>query len=224
MPQESPQKDSKDYIPALGFDFLTPFYDSFQKWLGREKELKGCLLQEAQIASGHRVLDLGCGTATLTILIKQNHPQAEVMGLDADPKILAIARCKVSRSGLDIRLDQGLAYELPYPANSFDRILSSLVFHHLNTQQKQLAFEEVFRVLKPRGELHILDFGKPHNFWGRVISLYMRLHEEAADNISGLLPEMLRQEGFEHVSETVRFMTLFGTISVYRGQKPQEKG
>lgn len=210
----------KKYIPALGFDFLTPFYDPFQKWVLGEHKLKSRLLQEAKIEPGYRVLDLGCGTATLAILIKQNHPQAEVVGLDVDPKILEIARKKVAKAGVDIRLDQGLAYALPYPENFFDRVLSSLVFHHLTTEDKERTFQEVFRVLKPGGELLIFDFGKPQNFLARVISLYMRRLEEAADNIQGLLLGMMISVGFQDVAEPARFMILFGTISLYRGRKP----
>jgi ubiquinone/menaquinone biosynthesis C-methylase UbiE len=65
------------------------------------------------VKKGHQVLDLGCGTATLTLLIKQAHPEAQVAGLDGDPKALEIARGKVARSGLTIPLDEGMAFNLP---------------------------------------------------------------------------------------------------------------
>ncbi|MEK6588935.1 MAG: methyltransferase domain-containing protein, partial [Chloroflexota bacterium] len=136
----------------------------------REDQFKRHLIRQAQIEPGHRVLDLGCGTATLTILIKQTHPQSEVVGLDGDPKVLAIARAKAAKAGVAITLDHGMAFQMPYPENTFDRVLSSLVLHHLTTETKQHALREVFRVLGPGGELHVVDVGKPHTVWARFVS------------------------------------------------------
>jgi ubiquinone/menaquinone biosynthesis C-methylase UbiE len=85
------------------------------------------------------VLDLGCGTATLTILIKQLQPGAEVVGLDGDSKILTIAEAKVAQADVDLTLDQGLANNMPYRDQSFDRVVSSLVIHHLSETQKVLS-------------------------------------------------------------------------------------
>ncbi|CAG1008724.1 MAG: methyltransferase domain-containing protein [Candidatus Methanoperedens sp.] len=129
------------------------------------------------------------------------------------PEILQMARKKVTKASLDIKLDLGLSFELPYPDRSFDRVFSSLVFHHLTT------FKEIFRVLSPVGELHVADFGKLQNALMYLISLVFRHLEETRDNINGLLPEMFRKVGFEQVEETARFMTLFGTLSLYRAKK-----
>ncbi len=117
------------YIPALSYDRLTPLFDPLLRWSMRELELKRRLIVQAGIEPGQRVLDLGCGTATLTILIKQTYPAAEVVGLDGDPKILAIANAKVAAVGVDFTLDHGLAYDMSYPDQSFIascRALSSI--------------------------------------------------------------------------------------------------
>ena len=208
------------YIPALGWDWLTPLYDPLLRWVMREDQFKRHLIQQAQIKPGHRVLDLGCGTATLTILIKRTHPLAEVVGLDGDPKVLAIARAKAAKAGVEIKLDHGMAFQMPYPENTFDRVLSSLVLHHLTTENKQHTLREVVRILRPSGELHIVDFGKPHTVWARLISRTMLRFEQVADNIKGLIPTMFHQAGFDRVAETARHTTVFGTLSLYQGQKP----
>ena len=208
------------YIPALAHHWLTPLYDPLLRWVMHESEFKRHLVDQAQIGKSHRVLDLGCGTATLTILIKQIHPDSEVVGLDGDPKILEIARKKAGEAGVDIALDHGMAFQLPYPDDSFDRVFSSLVLHHLTTENKHRTLKQVFRVLRPGGQLHFVDFGKPHNALAYVISLIVRRLEETSDNIKGLLPEMFRKAGFDQVEESARYMTIFGTLSLYRAQKP----
>jgi ubiquinone/menaquinone biosynthesis C-methylase UbiE len=90
-------------------------------------------------------------------MAKQREPQAEVIGLDGDPKVPAIARQKAAGAGLRIRFDHGLATALPYDAGTFDRVLASLMLHHLSPEEKRLALHEVWRVLRSGGEFHILD-------------------------------------------------------------------
>jgi ubiquinone/menaquinone biosynthesis C-methylase UbiE len=148
------------------------------------------------------------------------HPAAEVVGLDGDPKILKIAEAKVAQASVDLTLDQGLAYDMPYPDQSFDRVVSSLVIHHLTTDNKRRAFKEIYRVLEPGGELHMLDFGRPHNLYTSIVAPLIRRLEEAADNVQGLLPAMLREAGFDQVDVTRHFTTIFGSLSLYRAWRP----
>jgi SAM-dependent methyltransferase len=207
------------YIPALGHRWLTPLFDPLLRWALPEATLKRRLIQQANIQPGQRVLDLGCGTATLTIMVKQMHPQADVVGLDGDPEVLDIARRKAARAGVAVRLEHGLAFQLPYPDQSFDRVVSSLVFHHLASADKRRTFADVLRVLPPGGELHILDFGKPHTAYGRFIAPLARRLEQAADNVNGLLPGMMREAGFVYGEETAHFATVFGTLALYQAGK-----
>ncbi len=208
------------YIPALSFNRLTPLFDPAIRWSMRELELKRRLIKQARIEPDHRVLDLGCGTATLTILIKQTHPTADVVGLDGDRQILAMAEAKAEKAGVNLTLDHGLAFELPYPDQSFERVVSSLVIHHLATENKRRTFQEVYRVLRPGGELHLLDFGRPYNLYTSITALLIRRLENAADNVQGLLPEMMRAAGFDQVGVHQRFTALFGPLALYRAWRP----
>ena len=216
------RKKPDSYIPALSHDWLTPFYDSLIRWTMPESTFKRRLIEQIRIKSGNRVLDLGCGTGTLTRLIKRNHPDATVVGIDGDPKILEIARKKADQAGLEITLDEGMSFELPYPNASFDRVVSSLVFHHLNRDSKLATLSEVHRVLRAGGELHIADFGKPQNALMRVASFPWQLFDgfqTTADNVNGLMPELISSAGFVEVHESARYMTLFGTLSLYASRK-----
>ena len=207
------------YIPALSFRRLTPLYDPLLKWAMRENTFKRYLVAQADIQPGMNVLDLGCGTGTLTILLKQACPQAEVTGLDGDPQVLAIARAKAEKACVSIVWEQGLAHELIYPPATFDRVVTSLVLHHLTRDNKRKAFVQIYRVLKPGGGFHILDFGPPHSVGMRVIASFMRRLEETADNFDGLIPALLHEAGFSGLTEPRQFSTIFGPVS-YLSARP----
>lgn len=213
-------RKSLRYIPAFHFHWLTRWYDPVMRRLFPEEALKTALIAQALILPGQNVLDVGCGTGTLTLLIKQTQPDAIVYGLDADSQVLDIARRKIEQAGETIVLQQGTATHLPYPAGSFDRVFVSLMLHHLAREDKLRALGEAFRVLKPGGELHVADFGKPHDSVMWLISLVVRWAEEAHDNILGLSPVFITEAGFCPVEETARYRTVAGTIALYRACKP----
>lgn len=213
--------DRTHYIPALGFNWLTPLYDPFIRGLMHEEQFKRQLIRNARITPGQRVLDLGCGTATLTILLKQMQPQAIVVGMDGDPQVLEIGLAKARQAGVNITLEEGMAYQMPYPDQSFDRVLSSLMFHHLTTEDKQRTLREVARVLRPSGELHVVDIGAPQDRWARSTAGLTRHFERTADNLDGLLPVMIRAAGLADAAEIAHYNVLFSTLTLYRAQKPE---
>lgn len=150
------------------------------------------------------------------------HPEAQVTGLDGDPKALEIARGKVARSGLTITLDEGMAFDLPYPDNSFDRVFSGLLFHHLTREDKERSLKEVYRVLRPGGELHVADWGKASNVFMRSAFFLVQFldgFKTTTDNVNGLLPEFFSNAGLQDVQETARYTTIFGTMALYKAKK-----
>lgn len=211
--------DKKGFTPALGFHVLTPLYDRVVAMTTRERTFKRVLLDQAAIEPGHQVLDVGCGTGTLAIAAQRRWPGVHVAGLDADPAVLAIARRKARDAGADITFDLGRSTRLPYPDERFDRVLTSLFFHHLSWGDKLLTAREMHRVLRPAGELHVADWGRAGNLASRTAFLTVQLldgFDTTSDNVAGLLPVMFGSAGFGEVEETRRIPTALGIVSLYR--------
>jgi Methyltransferase domain len=129
----------KTFIPAMGVEWLLPLYDPFTKLVGLDRWRRE-LIDQAALQPFHRVLDVGCGTGSLAVLVKQRHPTVEVVGLDPDAKALARATRKAHRAGVAIQLDRGFADALGHPAASFDRVFSSFMFHHLERADRPTEF------------------------------------------------------------------------------------
>lgn len=217
MPREA------DYLPALRYERLTALYDTIVRWTTRERAFKAALVKQANLQPGWRVLDLGCGTATLTIALQKAQPQAQVTGLDGDPAILNLARAKTRQAGLPIAFAEALSDALPYPDETFDVVVSSLFFHHLTPENKRRTLAEIFRTLRPGGALHVADWGRPANRLMRWASLGIQLLDgfaATADNFAGRLPLLIQEAGLAGVTGTGHFNTMFGTIRLLTARKP----
>lgn len=213
-------KRNQSYIPALTWDWLTPIYDFVMQFIMREQVFKQLLVNQVNPQHGDRILDLGCGTGTLTMMIQRQQPEAGLIGFDGDEKVLEIARQKSQQGGfIKILWEKGLAFNLPYPGDSFDLVVSCLVIHHLILSDKRRTFNEVFRILKPEGSFHIADFGLAHNGIMKIISVIMSKFEHTVENFNGQIPLLLEEAGFENVEETAHLDSIFGPLSLYRAIK-----
>ena len=213
---------SGDYLPALRFRALTRLYDPVIALTTRERRFKPILIEQAGLKPGQRVLDLGCGTGTLAIEAKQREPEAELVGLDADPEMLEQARSKAEDAGLELELTEGYSNELPYDDASFERVLSTLFFHHLDPEPKRGTAEEIARVLKPGGELHVADWGRPSDPLMATAAMGIRLLDgfsNTRDNLRGALPAIFGDAGLVDAEQTDRLRTMFGTMAFYRARR-----
>jgi ubiquinone/menaquinone biosynthesis C-methylase UbiE len=209
-------------IPALRFDALTRLFDPVVRVTTRERLFKRLLVEQVNLQPGHRVVDVGCGTATLAIQLKQSCAAARVVGLDADENVLEIARTKVRAEHVDIELHQGMAWEIPVEVGSLDRAVSSLVFHHLDRDAKVRTLRAMHRALRRGGELHIADWGQAHGLGMRLAFVAVQLLDgfaTTADSVAGRLPGLIETAGFDDVCETRRLRTPLGTISLYRARR-----
>lgn len=205
------------YVPAAGHDLFLPLYDPLIGLLARERVFRSRFFEQAEIRPGCRVLDLGCGTGTMAVLIRERVPDAVVVGVDGDPKVLAIARKKAARLSPPVQFEEAFADHLPHGDASFDRVLSSLVLHHLTHEQKLAALREVRRVLVPGGAFHLADFGPPVGRYATLLRRFFGGGDRLNENFDGILPELMREAGLGDVRERGHHNTLFGTIAFYSG-------
>ena len=146
----------RPYIPAMGRHWMLFLYDPFARAAGLS-QVHGELLERAGVRPGHRVLEVGCGPGDLLLQLGRRVPGADLTGIDPDPAALRKARRKAARRGLTVRFMLAYADELPLPDDSLDRVLSSYMLHHLDEQPQVAAMREIRRVLRPGGELHVVD-------------------------------------------------------------------
>jgi ubiquinone/menaquinone biosynthesis C-methylase UbiE len=192
-----------DFQPALGLHALTPYYDLFHTLVDPGDGFRFAVAAHLALLPGERVLDVASGTGSLALVLKRLVPEAEVAGIDIDPAILAIARRKAERAGLDVAFSEASADHLPFADASFDRVVSSLAFHHLEPEVKRRAFREAHRVLRPGGRFLLVDFG------GIDVPLlraaFNVLHGEKPgamqEHVAGAIPPLLREAGFVDVQD-----------------------
>ncbi|TDO14587.1 methyltransferase family protein [Mycobacterium sp. BK086] len=192
-----------DYLPAAGHDRFLPAYDLLT-WVLGSRPVYDQLIAQAALFDGAQVLEVGAGTGNVTIRAARAVPSASVTALDPDPRALERARRKAAgRPG--IRFEQGYAQQLPFADDTFDRVLSSMMLHHLDHEVKAAALSEAFRVLKPGGEMHVVDIVHAH---GPV--------QTTADEV----PELMRLSGFDCSVTGTRRLRFFGPVQYCRGRKP----
>ncbi|HZO14537.1 MAG TPA: methyltransferase domain-containing protein [Polyangiaceae bacterium] len=204
---------ARGFLPAAGHDWFLPLYDPFTKLLGIAKAHRA-LIAQASLGSNDRVLEVGCGTGNLVLLLKKLRPGADVVGLDPDAKALSRARKKALRASVSIQFDEGFADAMPYEDDSFDRVLSSFMFHHL--EDKTPALREIRRVLKPGGRLELLDFAGHDD---RIPFKWLHAHQQLHDNSEAHVLGFLREAGFADPKKLSEHSLLLGRSAYYQAPK-----
>lgn len=210
-------RSEQTYLPAAGHDWLLPLYDPLTRLLGAQKARR-MLLAQARLLPYERVLDVGCGTSALAVMIKEEHPSVDVVGVDPDPRALARARRKADRASVSIRFDQGYADALGYPDRRFDRVFSSMMFHHLEPAEQEGMLREIKRVLKPGGRLELLDFegsdSPRHGGLSRLFHSHHRLQGNAPDRVVTLMT----RAGFEDARMLDSRRRPFGRVAFFQAR------
>jgi ubiquinone/menaquinone biosynthesis C-methylase UbiE len=207
-----------DYLPAAGHDALLPGYDLLTRLFGFNR-VHETLIAQAELADGHRVLEIGCGTGNLAIRAKKTHPAVSVVGSDPDPLALSRAQRKAAQLN-GIRFERGYAQRLPYADGEFDRVLSSMMLHHLDDDAKSAAAAEVFRVLRPSGRLHLVDMGGDMTARDGLSARLVMHSPHAAGNLGDAIPRLLRAAGLDCTEVATQRHRFVGRLTYYRARRP----
>lgn len=207
-----------DYLPGAQYDALLPAYDLMSRVLGIGA-VHRALIAQADLTDGHRVLEIGSGTGNLTLRAKRSRPGIDMVGVDPDPLALTRARRKLNgESG--IRFDHGYAQELPYSDAEFDRVLSSLMLHHLDSDAKAAALGQAWRVLRPGGSLHLVDIDADVTEHDGPLARFFARGRHAAAHFGAPIPQLLDAAGFEWSEVGTRRNWLIGRLVFFSATRP----
>ena len=209
------------YVPAAGRPAFTRLYDTVVALTMREATFRGRLRAQVLdgVAPGSAVVDVGCGTGTLAIALAADG--AEVIGVDGDPEVLALAHAKPGAEAVQWR--KGLATALPLPGASADRVVTSLLLHHLDAGAKRTALAEALRVLRPGGRLHVADWGRPRDPVMRAAAWALQRvdgPDGLREHLEGAVPALLADAGFTAVAVHDRLRTAWGSLELLSALRP----
>lgn len=209
----------RHFLPAAGRDLFLPLYDPFTRLAGVDG-LRRLLLEQAALQPVSRVLDVGCGTGTLAILIKRQHPTITVIGVDPDPKALARAERKARAADVSVHFERGFADTLGYPDASFDRVFSSLMFHHLGRNEKERSLREIRRVLRPGARLEFLDIANAESHAHGRLARLIHPPRQMKDNADARIIQLMTAAGFVAAKKIGERRLIFGNVAFFQATAP----
>jgi ubiquinone/menaquinone biosynthesis C-methylase UbiE len=206
---------TEPFVPAAGRRAFTRLYDPVVALTMREATFRDRLT--AQLLDGlwadGAIVDVGCGTGTLAIALAAGG--ARVTGVDPDAEVLALARAKPGADAVQWR--EGGATALPLTEASADRVVMSLMLHHLGPEARRAALAEARRVLRQGGRLHVADWGRPRGVLPNAgARLLARIDdaESLREHLDGRLPELIAAAGLDDVALRGRIGTVWGTLEL----------
>jgi ubiquinone/menaquinone biosynthesis C-methylase UbiE len=190
---------------------MVPTYDSYMRnmTLGREQVLRDLTVNLAQVKTGDSVLEVGCGTGTLTLAAKRKAgASGKVCGIDVLPGMIEASRKKASQANADITFQPGSIDDIPFPANQFDAVLCSFMIFHMPAETRRKGIAELYRVLKPGGRLLVVDVATPTAPVSRAIAR-MLLGGMLDHELSEIVPVM-KSCGFSAIETGPVKFRIFG--------------
>jgi len=212
------QIKDRDFTPALGAHWLTPFYDFAIAGFTRERTWRRRLVELVGPSANDRILDIGCGTGSLAVALAR---AADIVGVDPDDAVLRRAEQKAARAGAHVRFVNGFFSKEILPETwRPTKIVSSLVLHQTPLDEKKRIIDAVHDLLPPGGVFCLADYGRQPTRVQRFLfaQIVQRVDgfENTTPNAEGVIERLLNEAGFIGVEPRTVIPTFTGAISLWR--------
>ncbi len=225
-----------DLDTEKGKEIKTPDYyrhHHWEKWSGKydfvvklsfipfggEGRFRRNVARFGAVKEGEKILDLCCGTGSLTTVIASRVGRAGgVTAVDLSTDMIDIARLKTG--GQPVTFVQASADDLPFKEGAFDKAFISYGMHEMPREVRCGAIKELYRVIKAGSSLYVIDYNLPSNPISHLmIGAFLRIFEEdAAYRLAkeGTLPQELAEAGF---GIEQRKLLIGGMFQIIRAKK-----
>jgi ubiquinone/menaquinone biosynthesis C-methylase UbiE len=216
-PRDPRPQDREAFVPALGFHRLTALYDPLIRRWRAATRMRASVIDALELRAGMRILELGAGPGRLAIQIKRAHPGIALEAVDVDARMVARARRNAAEAGVEIDFRAADMTRAP-EQGGYDRVYSTMTFHHLSPEAKQQALAAARRVLAPGGHFVVSDFGRPRDPLQWALFSWIQQPLDGFRNTrphrDGRFERDLR-EAFGDVRSAAVWRTIAGTIEMF---------
>lgn len=213
-------------LPALSLLALAAYFAHARRCFSPQggnvqARIQELLLERLDWDGQGQALDIGCGGGTLTLALAQRHPQAQVVGVDywGQAWEFSQAQCQARAQalGLDqrVRFQRASAAALPFADQSFDLVVSNLVFHEVSqAKDKRQVVAEALRVLKPGGRFVFQDLFLWQRIYGSPPELLAAL---GSWGVAQAQLEPTHDQAF--IPRTLKLPFMVGTMAILHGRR-----